>query len=109
MGFKAHERPRYYSSWVHPTFGTIKHVEINGARLQQPCPTGCTVTSQPDTALDIVLYNEWGGEAHGTANAPSALDVPRPDEPRWWLVGLVASLLAFSYAAYRKVTAEKEP
>ena len=90
-------------------FGIIKHVEINGTLLQQPCPTGCTVTSQPDTALGIVLYNEWGGEAHGAANAPSALGAPRPDEPRWWLVGLVASLLAFSYAIHRKVTAAKEP
>ncbi|MCE2498708.1 MAG: hypothetical protein J4F28_06955 [Nitrosopumilaceae archaeon] len=90
-------------------FGTIKHVEINGTRLQQPCPTGCTVMFQPDTALDVVLYNEWGGEAHATVNASNMFNAPNPDEPRWWLVGLATSLLVISYGIYRKVTAAKKP
>ena len=90
-------------------FGIIKHVEINGTRLQQPCPTGCTVTSQPDAALHIVLYNEWGGEAHGIANASGVFDAPRPDGPRWWPVGIAAVTLVVSYAAYRKMVAARGP
>ncbi len=82
-------------------FGIIKYVEINGTRLQQPCPTGCTVSFQPDTALDIVLYNEWGGEARGAVNAPRTVDPPQAGEPRWQVAALAAALLALSYVAYR--------
>ena len=85
-------------------FGIIKHVEINGTRLQQPCPTGCTVLFQPDTALDVTLYNEWGGEALGTVRAPHMSSEPQADEPRWQIIGAVAALLALSYAAYRTMT-----
>lgn len=85
-------------------FGIIKHVEINGTRLQQPCPTGCTVSFQPDTALDIVLYNEWGGEARGAVNAPKTVDPSQAGEPRWQVAALAAALLALSYAAYRRLT-----
>ena len=90
-------------------FGIIKHVEINGTRLLQSCPTGCIVSFQSDAVLDIVLYNEWGGEAHSTVNTSSMFDAPRPDEPRWQIVGLVASLLVVSYATYRKITTVKKP
>ena len=84
-------------------FGIIKHVEINGTRLQQPCPTGCTVSFQPDTALDIVLYNEWGGEARSIVNASKIVDPPQADEPRWQIAALAATLLALSCMAYRRL------
>ena len=84
-------------------FGAIKHVEINGTRLQQPCSAGCTVMFQPDTALDVTLYNEWGGKALGTVGALHASDEPQTDEPRWQIMGIAAALLAFSYMAYRKL------
>ena len=82
-------------------FGVIKHVEINDTRLQQPCPTGCTVSFQPNTALNIVLYNEWGGEARGTINASRTSDPPQASESWWQVVGLATALLALSYTAYR--------
>ena len=87
-------------------FGIIKHVEINDTRLQQPCSTGCIVLFQPDTALDVTLYNEWGGEARGAVGAPHASDEPRSDEPRWQVMGITATLLSVLYVAYRKI-AEK--
>ena len=87
-------------------FGIIKHVEINGTRLQQPCPIGCAVSFQPDTALDVTLYNEWDGEAHGAVGAPHASSEPRADELRWQIIGAVMALLALLYAVYRKL-AEK--
>ncbi len=85
-------------------FGIIKHVEINGTRLQQPCPTGCTASFQPDTALDIVLYNEWGGEARGIVNVSRTVNPSQASEPGWQIVGLAATLLALSYAAYKRLT-----
>ena len=88
-------------------FGIIKHVEINGTRLQQPCPTGCTVMFQSDTALDVVLYNEWGGEARGAVGAPYVSDELRVGTPRWWFVGLAATALGISYVLCREMAAKK--
>ncbi|MCE2499035.1 MAG: hypothetical protein J4F28_08665 [Nitrosopumilaceae archaeon] len=85
-------------------FGIIKHVEINGARLEQPCPIGCTVLFQPDTTLNVTLYNEWGGEARGAVSAPHVSNTPRADEPRWQIMGTIAILLVLSYVAYKKLT-----
>ena len=84
-------------------FGIIKHVEINGTRLQQPCPTGCTVSFQSDDTLDIVLYNEWGGEARGVVNASKTVDPPQASEPKWQIVGLTSALLVLSYIVYRRL------
>ena len=84
-------------------FGIIKHVEINGTRQQQPCPTGCTVTFQPDTAMNIVLYNEWGGEAHAVVDAPHVFDAVHSGDSRWQIVGLVAISFVFAYVAYKKL------
>ena len=85
-------------------FGIIKHVEINGTRLEQPCPTGCTVLSQPDTILYVTLYNEWGGEARGAVGALPVSNIPQADEPRWQVMGIMAILLALSYVAYKMLT-----
>ncbi|MDE0526736.1 MAG: hypothetical protein OXI27_09125 [Thaumarchaeota archaeon] len=82
-------------------FGIIKHVEINGTRLEQPCPTGCTVLFQPDTVLYVTLYNEWGGEARGAINVSKIIGPPQVDESGWQVVGLTAALLVSSYATYR--------
>ena len=84
-------------------FGIIKHVEINGALLQQPCPTGCTVMFRPDTAPDIVLYNEWGGEARGAAGALHMANAPQTDGPRWQVMGIAVVMLALSYVTYKRL------
>ncbi len=85
-------------------FGIVKHVEINGTRLEQPCPIGCTVLFQPDTALEITLYNEWGGAARGAVGTLHTSNASRADEPQWQVIGIATILLALSHAAYKKLT-----
>ena len=85
-------------------FGIIKRVEINGTRLQQPCPIGCTVSFQPDTTLEVTLYNEWGGEAHGTVDTLRVSNTSQTNEPRWQVIGIAVILLTFSYVVYKKIT-----
>ena len=85
------------------SFGMIKHARVNTTRLQQPCLIGYTVPFQPDTARDVALYNEWGGEALGTVGSSHTSDEPRADEPRWQVMGIAVVLLALSCVTYRKL------
>ena len=84
-------------------FGIIKHVEINGTRLGQPCPTGCTVMFQPDTVLDIVLYNEWGGEARGIVEPAEPRARPQNEAPHRGVAGALVVALPMMWAIYAKL------
>ena len=61
-------------------FGMITHVMINGTSVAQNCQTGCILSGQSYSALNVTVLNAWGGAAHTILNETIPVIKPEPAE-----------------------------